>query len=273
MYTNGVAPTLTSSGDAPLLFVTSPSMLNQAAESAQHQSSRGLNVGTVGGVPLLPPAGVTFVPLAGFGNYSGHPFGFVFESKSSVWMADAGPGAQGGPGWPGITATCSIGTCPPPVPVTGMYPIGSTPAGHWDKYSCTIQHWTSTSDIISGVWSWKESVIVDSQMPCYGLAGRVENGVFQLYTSTSGNDYSGKQPNSKPYPSKVTPTGFEAGTDGNGGYALGPSKLYRINTATKAVNAVLSAQPNTVYRAVAIPPQQRANYTCPDGFASTLFSR
>ena len=270
MYTNGVAPTLAAAGDPPLLFVTSPSMLNSAAESNQHQSYRGISVGTVGGVPILPPAGVQFRPLAGFGNYSGHPFGFVFESKSSVWLADAGPGAQGGPGWPGITATCSIGTCPPPVPVNGMYPIGETPAGHWDKYSCTIQHWTSNGDITSGTWSWKESVIVDSFMPCYALAGRVENGVLTLYTSTSGNDYSSKQPNSKPYPSKVIPgVGFEAGTDWNGGYALGPSKLYKVNTATKAVIPVLSALPNTVYRAVAIPPQQRQNYTCPAGFVRT----
>ena len=141
--------------------------------------------------------------------------------------------------------------------------MGSTPAGLWDKYSCTIQHWTSTADIISGVWSWKESVIVDSMMPCYSLSGRVENGVFVLYTSTSGNDYSSKAPNSVPYPSTVP---FPAtGVDGNGGYKTGTSKLYKVNTATKAVTAVVTAPANTVYRSVAIPPQQRGNYTCPAG--------
>ena len=257
MYTNGKLPTLNAAGDPPLLFVTSPSMLNAAQENGQHQQYRGISVGTVGVVPILPPAGVTFQPLAGMGNYSGAPFGFVFESTSSLWLADAGPGAQGGPGWPGVTGgSCSIGTCPPPIAL-GQWAKGSEPAGLWDKYSCTIQHWTSTADIISGTWSWKESVIVDWGMPCYALTGRVENGVLALYTSTSGNDYSGKQPG----------TGYP----GNGGYKLGSSKVYKVNTATKAVSVVVTAQTNTVYRAVAIPPQQRGNYTCPQGYYGTTY--
>ena len=190
---SGPAPTSTTTAAPPLLFVSSPSQLNQGAVNSQHQFLKGISVGTVGGVPILPPGGVTFQQLAGFGNFTGHPFQFWFESQSSVWIADAGLGA-------------------------------------FDKTSCAIQHWTSTADITSGTWSKASTISVDSAVPCYSLAGRMENGVPTLYTSTS---------------------------------TAASSKVYKI--AGGVVSTVVTAAANTVYRGVAIPPQPRGNYTCPVG--------
>jgi len=188
----GEPPTSTSTAEPPLLFVTSPSMLNAGAVNTQHSDIKGISVGTVGGVPLLPTAGVQFQQLQGFQNFSGHPFGFWFESQSSVWLADAGLGV-------------------------------------FDKTSCEIQRWTSTKDILTGIWSKSgASILVDATTPCYGLAGRMEGGVATLYTSTS---------------------------------TASSSKIYKI--AGGIVSTVLTAGPNQVYRAVAIPPQPRGNYTCP----------
>ena len=271
---NGIAPTLLAPGDAPLLFQSNPQPLNAAQEDLQAQSYRGISVAFSGGKPVLPDnSGIQLNPLGGMGAYSGAPFGFVFESKSSIWIADAGPGAQGGPGWPGVTGgNCSIGTCPPPIPL-GQWAVNAFPAGLWDKYSCTIQHWTSTADILTGAWSWKESVIVDWGMPCYSLAGQVVNGVFTLFTSTGGNDYSGRQPGT--YPNAAQPLNASAlpqtgvwYSGGNGGYSAGPSKVYSVNTATKAVKLIRTAPANTVYRSVAIPPQPRFNGSaCPPGYS------
>ena len=200
MYaSSGPAPTATTTAAPPLLFVTSPSQLNAGAVNSQHQYLKGLSVGTVGGVPILPPAGVTFQQLAGFQNFTGHPFGFWFESQSSVWLADAGLGV-------------------------------------FDKTLCQIQHWTSTSDITSGTWSLASTISVDAAVPCYSLAGRMENGVPTLYTSTS---------------------------------TAASSKVYKI--AAGVVSTVVTASANTVYRSVAIPPQPRGNYTCPIGQYGTTY--
>ena len=196
---SGPAPTATTQGEPPLLFVSSPSQLNQGAVNSQHQFLKGISVGTVGGVPILPPAGVTFQQLAGFGNFSGHPFQFWFESQSSVWIADAG-------------------------------------LGEWDKTSCSIQHWTSTADIVSGTWSKESTISVDSAVPCFGLAGRMENNKPTLYTSTS---------------------------------TASSSKIYKI--AGGVVSTVITAGANTVYRSIAIPPQPRGNYTCPIGQYGTTY--
>jgi hypothetical protein len=63
----------------------------------QHQQLRGLSVMSVSGVPgLSTGGGVSFEPLPGFESYSGAPFGFIFETPQSVWLADAGPGAING---------------------------------------------------------------------------------------------------------------------------------------------------------------------------------
>ena len=67
---SGPAPTSTTTAAPPLLFVSSPSQLNQGAVNSQHQFLKGISVGTVGGVPILPPGGVTFQQLAGFGNFT-----------------------------------------------------------------------------------------------------------------------------------------------------------------------------------------------------------
>ncbi len=196
----GIAPTSNTIAEPPLLFVTSPSMLNAGAVNMQHSDIKGISVGTVGGVPLLPPAGVQFQQLKGFQNFTGHPFGFWFESQSVVWLADAG-------------------------------------LGLWDKTSCEIQRWTSTADILTGTWSKAgASIMVDATTPCFSLAGRMENKVPTLYTTTS------------------TATS---------------SKIYKI--AAGVVSTVLTAGANQVYRAVALTPQPRANYTCPIGQYGTTY--
>ena len=201
MYaSSGEPPTSTTTAEPPLLFVTSPSQLNQGAVNTQHQYLKGINVGTVGGVPLLPPAGVQFQQLSGFQNFTGHPFGFWFESQTSVWIADAG-------------------------------------LGGFDKTSCEIQHWVSTKDILTGTWSkLGPSISVDATTPCFSLQGRMENKVPTLYTTTS------------------TATS---------------SKIYKI--AGGVVSTVITAGANQVYRAVALTPQPRANYTCPIGQYGTTY--
>jgi hypothetical protein len=201
MYSSsGSPPTSTTQAEPPLLFVTSPSMLNQGATNTQHQYLKGISVGTVGGVPLLPPAGVQFQQLKGFQNFTGHPFGFWFESQSSVWIADAG-------------------------------------LGGFDKTSCEIQHWVSTKDILTGTWSkLGPSISVDTTTPCFSLQGRMENNVPTLYTTTS---------------------------------AATSSKIYKI--AGGVVSTVITAGANQVYRAVALTPQPRANYTCPIGQYGTTY--
>jgi hypothetical protein len=196
----GEPPTSTTTAEPPLLFVTSPSMLNAGAVNTQHSDIKGISVGTVGGVPLLPPGGVQFQQLQGFQNFTGHPFGFWFESQSVVWLADAG-------------------------------------LGSFDKTSCEIQRWTSTKDIMTGTWSKAgASIVVDATTPCFSLAGRIENKVPTLYTSTS------------------TATS---------------SKIYKI--AGGVVSTVITAGANQVYRAVALTPQPRANYTCPIGQYGTTY--
>jgi hypothetical protein len=236
----GTPPAVFSAGDSPLAFVTSPSMLNAGAESAQHAALRGLSVMTVGGVPALSKdEAAAFMPLHGFDAYVGHPFDAVWQGASSVWFADAGPGATGGP------ATCAMlgnAPCPPPIPglwnATAARVNGTkAPAGLWDKYSCTIQHWVSEGGMF-GNWSWVESVVVSNGAPCFAMAGRDEPdaGGFVLYVTTSSLA------------------------------AAEPSRLYRVNVAdAPRISVVSEAPPNTQYRAVALPPQPRANYTCPPG--------
>ena len=205
-------------------------MRNAGQEGAQHEFLRGLSVATVGGVVRLPgDEGITFQQLPGFEMYNGAPFGFVFESPTSVWIADAGPGAQGGP------AVCTLlggAPCPPAPP--SDWNASSYPSGLWDKLSCTLQHWTSAGSLLTGPWSWSSSIIVAADAPCYSLAGRSEGAVFMLYTTTASS-------------------------------ANASSTLFSINSATAAVTPLLVGSDRAILRGVTFPPRQRANYTCPDG--------
>ena len=113
-------------------------------------------------------------------------------------------------------------------------------------------------------------------MPCYSLAGQVVNGVFTLFTSTGGNDYSGRQPGTG-YPSKAQaldsfalPQSGSWYTGGNGGYSAGPSKVYKINAVTKAVSLLATAPVNSVYRSVSVPPQPRVTAGCAPGTFGSL---
>jgi len=212
-------------------------MLNAGAEDTQHSRLRGLSVMTVRGTPKLSEDElVEFVPLRGFETYTGHPFDTVWESASSVWFADAGPGATGGP------ARCfMLGDAPCPPPIEGLWPAGpgQRPAGLWDKYSCTLQQWTSDGGVW-GNWSWARSVAVSAGAPCYGLAGGPEpGGIFALYATTSSAE------------------------------AAEPSRVYRVavpgDGSLPVVSVLATAPRDTQWRAVALPPQPRANYSCPEG--------
>jgi len=224
---------------APLLFVSGPSMRNAAQHGEQHEALRGLSVATVGGVPRLPQPregapeeSITFQQLPGFEYYIGHPFGFAFESPASVWLADAGPGAQGGP------ETCSTlgGPCPPAPPPDWDNVTEASVAGLWDKYSCTLQHWTSGGGLLDGPWTRASSIVVSADAPCFSLAGRSEGDSFVLYTTTPA------------------------------GGAGAPSTLWQINAQTGAVVGLAAAPSGQAFRGAALPPVFRANYTCPPGF-------
>ena len=146
----GVLPTATSTGDAPFIFTSYTSVLNSGVHdgSLEHQYLRGMSVGTVGGVPMLPKNRSVFAPIPGFDSFNGAAFGFHFETNASVWIADAGMNAI-------------------------------------DKDSCSIQHWVSPSGSISGPWSYDRRIVVDASVPCFSMFGRVEGGALYLYLSTS----------------------------------------------------------------------------------------
>jgi len=145
-------------------------------------------------------------------------------------------------------------------------PVGLDFGGNWipvinpnDRDVCNIQHWVrSTTDPTvnwyASTWSFMNTIRVDSGSPCFSLAGRVENGALNLYTSTvdGGSAVFG-------YPT--------AGV--GGGKRAASSKIYRvvINAATSAgtVTLVATAPANTQFRGVTLPPYQRANLTCPSG--------
>jgi hypothetical protein len=221
----------------PLIFASYPSMLSAGLEGGglQHQELRGLSVMTVNGVPgLSTGGGVEFVPLPGFESYSGAPYGFVFETPQSLWLADAGPGATNGPEFCEMLGDGI--ECPPSYPIGQGWASGDQPPGLWDKYSCTIQHWTTSSEeTTEGPWLYDSSIIVASNAPCFSLAGHIINGVFMLYT--------------------VTPITSAAPF----------SLLYSINTITKSVSIIKTAPANVHYRSVVMPPSNRPNYTCPQG--------
>jgi hypothetical protein len=103
-----------------------------------------------------------------------------------------------------------------------------------DKYSCTIQHWVSSGDLLNGPWAYSNSVVVSSDAPCFGLIGGAEDGDFVLYTSTSSL------------------------------YAT-VSTIFRIDIRTSEVTTLKSAPFGSVYRSVSFVPKPRFNYTCPVG--------
>ena len=152
------------------------------------------------------------------GAFNGSAFGFHFENPNSVWIVDAGINVN-------------------------------------DKDSCSIQHWvrTTTDSAVSwfaSTWAWKNTVAVNSFSPCFSLAGRVENGVLNLYTTT-----------------------VDGGSAVFGTKRAANSQIYRvvINAATSAgtVTVVATAPVGTQYRGVSLPPYQRANLTCANGYATT----
>jgi len=229
-------------GTEPLIYASSPSVLSAGLEGGgtQHQYLRGLSVMTVGGKPgLSTGGGVDFAHLPGFDAYAGAPFGFVFENAQSLWIADSGPNATGGP------ATCKLlggAPCPTSFPIGQGWARGGNPGGQWDKYSCTIQHWVSPagSDPTVGPWSYDRSIVVANDAPCFSLAGHYEggdkiDGRWYLYTTTPSD---GIQPN---------------------------SRLWRIDAASGTAEVLADALDYSQFRSVALPPQPRANYTCPAG--------
>jgi hypothetical protein len=149
----GPFPTSTTPGAEPVIFITSPSVLNAGATDIQHWSYRGLNVMT----PTFAQTGsVGFSPLAGFQNFVGAPFQFAFDTPTSVWIADAGVSLV-------------------------------------DKTVCQIQHWSTTGSVLSGMWSMNgTTVVIDSTTPCYSMFGRWESGNTQwvLYLTTSSKTSS-----------------------------------------------------------------------------------
>lgn len=221
----------------PLIFASYPSMLSAGLEGngLQHQELRGLSVMTVNGVPgLSTGGGVNFDPLPGFESYSGAPYGFVFETPQSLWLADAGPGATNGPEYCEMLGDGV--ECPPSYPIGQGWSSGGQPPGLWDKYSCTIQHWTTSSpETTEGPWLYDSSIVVASNAPCFSLTGHIIDEVFMLYT--------------------VTPITTAAPF----------SYLYSINTITKNVAVLKTASANVHYRSVVMPPSNRPNYTCPEG--------
>jgi hypothetical protein len=126
--------------------------------------------------------------------------------------------------------------CPPSYPIGQGWSSGNQPPGLWDKYSCTIQHWTTTSEETTiGPWLYDTSIIVATNAPCFSLTGHIINGVWTLYT--------------------VTPITS----------ASPVSLVYSINTVTKVVSIIKTAPANVHYRSVVMPPSNRPNYTCPAG--------